>query len=273
MFRSLFLISFALSSAACSQSGEETTVPPEAPTAGRTPDSAAGPLDPNAAKAVNFVDNSDQDGGERTFAYSWPAAVSRIPALATRLAKARDEELAGQKAQWQEQLSEFAGEDCVTCKTLSSEVTWKVATDLPDYLSLTADIYLYTGGAHGMSGLDALVWDKKAGREVELFASTIALETALGKKLCDALDRERARRRGAPVVRDDEWSTDCPSLNEATVIAGSSNGKTFDRIGVYFGPYVAGAYAEGPYELTFPVTASIIDAVKPEYASAFGIKR
>ncbi|HBM05432.1 MAG TPA: hypothetical protein DD369_07510, partial [Erythrobacter sp.] len=66
---------------------------------------------------------------------------------------------------------------------------------------------------------------------------------------------------------------DCPGLDEASVLLGSSNGKTFDRLSVYFGPYVAGPYAEGDYELDFPVTASVLDAVKPDYADAFSVKR
>ena len=65
----------------------------------------------------------------------------------------------------------------------------------------------------------------------------------------------------------------CPGLDEATVLVGSSNGNTFDRIGIYFGPYVAGPYAEGAYELDFDVTASVIDAVKPAYAGAFSVRR
>ena len=63
-----------------------------------------------------------------------------------------------------------------------------------------------------------------------------------------------------------------PGLDEASILIGSSNGRTFDRISVYFGPYVAGAYAEGDYELDFDVTASVIDAVKPEYADAFSVR-
>ena len=56
---------------------------------------------------------------------------------------------------------------------------------------------------------------------------------------------------------------------KATVLVGSSNGKTFNRIGVWFGPYVAGPYAEGAYELTFGVDKAILDAVKPAYKAAF----
>ena len=33
--------------------------------------------------------------------------------------------------------------------------------------------------------------------------------------------------------------------------------------------YVAGPYAEGSYEFTFPVDSAVIDAVKPEYVAAF----
>jgi hypothetical protein len=57
------------------------------------------------------------------------------------------------------------------------------------------------------------------------------------------------------------------------VIVGSSNGRTFDRIGVWFGPYLAGPYAEGAYELNFPVDAAVLGAVKPAYRSAFSVKR
>ena len=66
---------------------------------------------------------------------------------------------------------------------------------------------------------------------------------------------------------------DCPGIDEATVLVGSSNGESFDRIGIYFGPYVAGAYAEGDYELNFSVTPAVLDAVKPEFANAFSVKR
>lgn len=35
------------------------------------------------------------------------------------------------------------------------------------------------------------------------------------------------------------------------------------------GPYVVGSYAEGPYELRFPVTAEIVALIKPRYRAAF----
>lgn len=275
MQKSLFLISAVLSSAACSQS-DDAIQPSGAVAESRasvTASASANSADEPGGN--NFEDNSSQGEAKREFSYSWPAEVSTVPQLVRRLEAERDRELAAQKAEWRESL-ESSPEECVSCRNRGFEKEWKVVADLPDWLSLSADLYVYTGGAHGNYGRTSLVWDRNGERAfegVELFNSAVELETALGAKLCDALDRERAERRGEPVVRDGEWSTDCPGIDEATVLVGSSNGETFDRIGVYFGPYVAGSYAEGAYELDFPVTASVLDAVKPDFAGAFSIQR
>ena len=122
-----------------------------------------------------------------------------------------------------------------------------------------------------------LVWNEQAGvalNGIELFASPAVLEAALGSKLCDALEAERLRRRGPEYLPDpDDPFSQCPGIDQATVLVDSSNGRAFDRIGVYFGPYVAGPYAEGAFELEFPVDAKVLDAVKPEYRAAFTIRR
>ena len=60
---------------------------------------------------------------------------------------------------------------------------------------------------------------------------------------------------------------------KATVLVGSSNGKTFNRVGVWFGPYVAGPYSEGAYELNFPVDKAVLETVKPAYRDAFSAAR
>ncbi len=262
----LFLISLALSSAGCSeQAGESVAEPPIAVT---PPESVS--------EAVTFDDDEERSGGTREFAYSWPAAVNAQPALASQLEQERDQALARQKKEWEQSLVDFSG-DCVTCKARGYEKEWKVVADLPNWLSLSADIYQYTGGAHGSYTKQSLVWDKQAETGfagIEFFTSPVALENALGATLCNALDRAREAKRGVEIDRSSgDPFNDCPGLDEASVLIGSSNDRNFDRIGVYFGPYVAGSYAEGNYELNFPVTASIIDAVKPEYARAFRVKR
>lgn len=156
---------------------------------------------------------------------------------------------------------------------------WDVVADTPGWLSLSGEFSTYSGGAHGMYGLRSLVWDKSTKRALEgvaLFQSAQALESALGSKLCAALNAEREKRRGEPVlpeVEGDMGFAACQKVADATVLVGSSTGKAFDRIGIWFGPYVVGPYAEGAYELGFPVDAAVLRAVKPDYAKAFATKR
>lgn len=271
MRRALFLIPLAVSSAACSSADEMERAAgvAEAPATASASAPAA-----RAGKPVSFADNDARDGGKREFAYAWPAAVTAQPELASEFEADRDRILANEKSEWASALAD-APADCVSCKTRSFSKEWKVVADLPDWLSLSGEFSTYTGGAHGMYGLESLVWDKRAKEAmpaIALFRSPAALETALGPKLCAALNAERAERRGEPVPPpgpDDIGFDSCQPVSEATVLVGSSGGKAFDRIGIWYGPYVAGAYAEGAYELTFPVDAAVRAAVKPEYAAAF----
>ena len=273
MRKPLFLISLVLSSTACSPTGDAGEDGGAVEGVAATPTRVA--AQPDEAKAFAFTDNAERGDGNREFAYSWPEAVAREAGLVDLLDREREAALAEQKADWDQSFADVP-EGCVSCISRGYEKEWKVVADLPRWLSLSADLYVYTGGAHGTYGRTSLVWDregKKAIEGIEMFKSPVALETALGAQLCDALDRSRAKRRGAPVERTSEWGSDCPGIDEAAVFVGSSNGETFDRIGVYFGPYVAGSYAEGAHELNFPVTASVLDAVKPEYAGTFSVKR
>ncbi|OBV10110.1 DUF4163 domain-containing protein [Erythrobacter dokdonensis DSW-74] len=222
------------------------------------------------SEAVAFADNAEKDGGKREFAYAWPAEVSAIPALAESLAAERDTALAGQKSDWDTALAEFAGEDCAGCKSLSYSKEWQVVADLPRYLSLSADIYLYTGGAHGNSDFEGLVWDREAGAAIApeaMFTSQAALQDALGEAWCYALKIEKKTRLGADF--SDDGFFPCPPVSDLTLLAGSAGKAAFDRIGLIAAPYVAGSYAEGPYEVTLPVTQAVLDAVKPEYKAAF----
>lgn len=273
MRTALFLIPLALSSMACSSADElEDATGVETPAASiRT--SAAAPV-----QAVRFEDNDERDGGTREFSYSWPVEVAREPALVLQLTADRERILANEKSEWPDAF-EGSPEDCGPCRNRSFAKDWKVVANTPGYLSLSGDFSTYTGGAHGMYGLESLVWDKanrRAVNGVELFQSAAALDQALGERLCAALNKQREEKRGEPVQPEVEGDTGfaaCQRVADATVLIGSSTGKAFDRIGIWFGPYVAGPYAEGAYELNFPVDAAVLRAVRPEYANAFAARR
>lgn len=234
------------------------------------------PAPPTPTERTEFTDTATRNGAEREFAYSWPARVAAEASLVAMLTKERDEALTAQRADWAEMLEVETGlPPGSSVYNRTDSVEWKVVADTPRFLSLSADGYTYSGGAHGIYGRRSLVWDRtkqEAMPATALFRSTTALGYAVGGSVCDTLDVQREKRRGVSVDRAGGGMFDeCPPMDDIVVFVGSSDGQTFDRLGFYFGPYVAGPYAEGSYEVDLPVTASVLDAIKPEYRAAFAL--
>lgn len=210
------------------------------------------------------------------FDYAYPAQAAAIPDLKAFL----DADLAKRKAEVvkgaQDDKKASEGGD-FPFRPHSGSTDWKVVTDLPGWLSLSQTVGGYTGGAHPNYAYGALLWDKAAnlrrGAE-DLFRSKAALSDAIRGPFCDALDAQRAKKREAKIDRNSGDPFDeCIDPLESAVILGSSNHRTFDRIGVLVSPYSAGPYAEGDYEVTLPVTPGVLAAVKPAYRAAFSTKR
>jgi hypothetical protein len=255
--------------AACSSPDEIAaktgTAPSEAPAAPPTPPAPA-------PEKVTFEDSATKGVATREFAYSWPAKATAIPQLAARLTADRDQTLAEQKAEWDEALKDLADADCGACTNRAYEMAWDVVADVPRFLSLSGAWSAYSGGAHGNYAWEALVWDREAERGFdpkEMFTSPAALQGALGPGWCTALRAERVEKLGAEYAADDDGIFPCPPIADLTVLVGSSDGKSFNRIGLIAAPYVAGSYAEGAYEVTLPVTPKVLAAVKPGYRAAF----
>ena len=210
------------------------------------------------------------------FEYAYPAAAGAIPALKTALDAELEKTRASLRSDAKQQKADAAKEN-FPFHALSHYVDWKVVTDVPGWLSLSAEVSTYEGGAHPNHGYEALLWDRAAGQRREakdLFVSADALSRAIRPAFCREIDRQRAEKRGAPVKSgSDEMFSDCIDPLASAVILGSSNRRTFDRIGVLVGPYEAGPYAEGDYEVTLPVTPAVLAAVKPEYRASFSAGR
>ncbi len=207
------------------------------------------------------------------FAYRWPAEVEAIPALRARMAAEQSELRRSLASDAGEARRAAAADPDLRFVPFQYAAEWKVVTNLPGWLSLSKAFSLFEGGAHPNHDFGSLVWDRAAGqarRPLDLFVSTAALDAAIRDPFCEALDRERAARRGEPVNRASGDGFDaCIAPSEQTVILGSSNRKSFNRIGILVAPYAAGPYAEGAYDITVPVTPAVLQAVKPEFRAAF----
>lgn len=246
--------------------------PPPAPEVTASPSASATATSETRASGARAVSEETDD---YLFEYSYPAEAGNIPELAALL-DSRLEEVRTQLATQAAEGREAAGDDGFPFNKYSATIEWQVVADTPRFLSLSANVSDYTGGAHGMYGFDTLVWDKEAKARldpVDFFTALDALDAVVSADLCEMLNRERAERRGAPVPEgSEEWMDACVKLSDTTLLLGSSNGRAFNRIGVQIGPYVAGPYAEGAYEFTLPVSAKVLAVVADEYKSAFAAR-
>lgn len=219
------------------------------------------------AKAVSVAEKTDL----LEFAFSYPSPAASIPAIASRL----DADMRRSKAD----ATAMAREDKAAATqagfpfhTHSLETKWTVAADTPRLLSLRSETYVFTGGAHGMTGYGALVWDKQRQRETSLSAMMVApsaFAAAIRESFCKGLDAERTKKRGAPVARGDDDFTKCIDPMKEVLVPASTDGNRIDRVTIVIAPYSAGPYAEGSYEVELPVDAAMLKAIKPEYHVAF----
>lgn len=210
------------------------------------------------------------------FEYGYPAAAATIPALKSAL----DGDLASRQRELEDNARtgrKDAKEGGFEFHPFGYWIDWKVVADLPGWLSLSTGVDSFEGGAHPNHGFDAMVWDKTANlrrNAVDLFVSKQKLSSVIRVNFCREIDKQRTVKRGEPVKpKSGDMFSDCIDPVDSTIILGSSNHQTFDRIGVLVAPYDAGPYAEGDYAVTLPVTDAVLAAVKPEFRSSFAIKR
>jgi len=282
MIRFPILTIAALALAACDRAGGGAAQPAETaamtgPTAAPGQATMAAAASPAAKVPVTAREVSVSDD-LMEFSYSYPASAGAVPALRALL----DADIAKQKKDLRVQaigMRKEARESGFPFRPPGYWAAWQTVTDLPGWLSLSAEVSTYEGGAHPNHGFDTILWDRQAGRRrdpVDLFSSGTALSAAIRASFCRALDAQRREKRGGDGRLDGgigEFDACIDPLENGTLILGSSGGQAFDRLGILVPPYNAGPYAEGSYEVTLPVTGAVMRAVRPEFRAAFAAGR
>src|SRR3546814_9804204 len=148
------------------------------------------------------------------------------------------------------------------------------SSDLPRLLSLAAQVATFTGGAHGNTVFDSILWYRTRGREIEpadLLRDPAAAFSTIGEIYCDALDQERVEKRQEPLpLEGEDWLIGCPALAEQVIVPVDADGNDrFELLRVLIPPYEAGPYVEGTYEVDVPVTDAVRGLIKPEYRDVF----
>ena len=152
-------------------------------------------------------------------------------------------------------------------------VTVTAAAETTKLFSLKRTAYDYSGGAHGNTLTSGVLWDKALKRQIglaDLFRRGADL-TAVDQALCSALNAaKRARVPDGASITFNSKPFACPrAASTAFVLApgdapGKAAGLTF-----LIGPYQAGPYVEGGYEIAVPV-AVFRSLLVPAYAGEFG---
>lgn len=205
------------------------------------------------------------------FVYAYPKEAAQIPELAQALdsdratkrealvAAARRDKAAAEKGEY-------------PYRAHSHRQTWQRVTSTPRFLSLSSEIETYTGGAHGMTNFDTLLWDRnrrKRLKPLDLFTSGEAFDAAIKDQFCAGIKRAKAAKGIVADEAPDSVFAKCPPASAQTVWLGSSDGRYLDRMTIAIAPYEVGPFAEGSYKINVPVTGALVKAVKDEFARDF----
>jgi hypothetical protein len=257
----------ALLLAGCS---DDTPAPAEKAAAAAVPGAPPGGAADVAAKNAPASDVSENNDLMQ-FTYAYPRDAAAIPELAAWLDSDR--------ATKRDALVSAAGRDKAAAEkgsfpyhAHSHTQRWQRVTSTPRFLSLSAEIQTYTGGAHGMTVFDSLLWDRnrrKRLKPLDLFSSGEAFDAAISDAFCAGIKRAKAAKGIMREEAPDSPFAKCPPASAQTVWLGSSDGRYLDRMTIAIAPYEIGSFAEGSYKINVPVTGAVVRAVKAEYARDF----
>lgn len=236
------------------------------------------PLDPNCPR-----EGSDRPTGplwlcngrltpDYAFAFVYPAAATQNPAL---IALLREQAEADQARMAQE--SEAFGTERPGLFTYDAE--WRMDALTPELAAASGTLRTYTGGAHGGLEYRAILIDRRQGHRIalnELFAPNLFEHSLFGRKIrgiravqasfCRALTAQVRERREQPAAE-----VACPDIEDQPVTFVCSARGRIEAMRALIEPYAVGSWAEGPYEVDFPVDAQMIGNMKRRYRVAFGL--
>lgn len=215
-----------------------------------------------------------QESDYYEFDYAFPEAADASPVLRkwfeNEIATTRDRHIALARKDRDAALAALR-----PFRRYSSITRWQALADTPGFMSLSAFIYTYQGGPHGVITFRSFVWDKRAVARrptLTLFRGARALSKAIRPAFCAELDRLRADKHGKPVDPHGTGVAErCPEVAQGNLVLRSGDKVHFDKLGVILAPAKAGPDSEGTYDVRLPVTAAVIAAVRPRFRKAFAI--
>lgn len=238
--------------------------------ADRLPEAEPGPAAPECPAQDFQADEGSvciaRRGPNWTYAFAYPGAAARIPALDAWL-RGRSKEDEGDDEGDIGSLAAYAKEHPEG--RFFHESVYKLDSDVPALLALSKLTSEYSGGAHGWFVFDTLLWDKARNRKLEpeeLFTDLSAATAEIRVQLCPILAESRrseAARGGGDGVFDGPCAE--PPYNMTLLAPGgkvTTLKVTFQELD---------GYAGGTYEVWVPVTRRLIALVAERFRSDFAL--
>ena len=223
-----------------------------------------------AAKAVR----TERVSGALEFSYEWPVKADQIAGLRAFLRSDMEKTFVEARSNAAAD-SRQAHANHYPFRQHSYSMAWDLEGETARLVSLEGALAFDTNGAHPNSATKALLWDSSSGQRISvagLFSAANRLEQVTRAGFCRALDAERLRRREGEHLEGD--FAKCPQYKELSIIPVDRNhNHRFDQVSFVASPYVAGPYVEGEYDISLPVTAPLIAALKVVYRASFEAQR
>ncbi len=211
---------------------------------------------------------------ELEFSYEWPAKANAISGLRTYLQADMGKALRQARGDAADD-ARSARSNHYPFRQHSYSMSWDTEGETQRLISLEGTLEFDSNGAHPNSGTSALLWDREIDRQMTvagLFAAAGSLEAVTRNAYCKALDAERLRRRQGERMNGEFGK--CPAYKELAIVPVDRNrNRRFDHLLFVASPYVAGPYVEGSYEISLPVTAQLVAALKARYRASFEPQR
>ncbi len=218
----------------------------------------------------------EDDGPTAGFSYEVPSIARALPGLSQRL----DNMERNARSEFDQWVSDWPEDSRGPAyDALSYEQSWQVAGANEQLLSLVSGTFIYSGGAHGGTRQDTLIWDVERDRAIAfpaLFTDRYAALSLIDAQLCPALRAQQVERGvidegSEPDPLDFGW-TQCPFFDEITIAPASNfEAGPFDHFEIVVGEYVAGPYVVGTFEIEVAMTPALLALVRSEYRGSFAV--
>lgn len=208
------------------------------------------------------------------FTYEWPVKASQISGLHAYLQSDMEKSFRQARADAADDARAARGNH-YPFRRHSFSNNWDSEGESTRLISLEGNLAFDTNGAHPNSGTRGLLWDRSLDRQLsfaDLFAAPSRFQALTRATYCHALDAERLRRRQGEKLTGE--FAQCPAYKELSIVLVDRNrNHRFDHISFVASPYVVGPYVEGEYDISLPVSANLVAAMKPEYRTSFEAQR